>query len=57
MGFSDADDPLNSLLFEAPPLFFSPYGSATRVHAYLNIEDGEGLSLLWFSELQELGKK
>lgn len=57
VGFSDAEDPLiHFYLREAPPLFFSPYGSATRVHAYLNIEDGEGLSLLWFSELQELEK-
>ena len=47
----------NSFLFKgSPPLFFSPYGSATRVHAYLNIEEGEGLSILWFSELQELEK-
>ena len=57
VGFSDAEDPLiHFYLREAPPLFFSPYGSATRVHAYLNIEDREGLSLLWFSELQELEK-
>ena len=29
---------------------------ATRVHTYLYIEEGEGLSFLWFSELQELEK-
>ena len=57
VGFSDAQDPLiHFYLREAPPLFFSPYGSAVRVHAYLNVQDGEGLSILWFSELQELEK-
>ncbi len=57
VGFSDAQDPLiHFYLREAPPLFFSPYGSAVRVHAYLNLQDGEGLSILWFSELQELEK-
>ena len=57
VGFSDAEDPLiHFYLREAPPLFFSPYGSATRVHAYLYLEEGEGLNMLWFSELQELEK-
>ena len=57
VGFSDAEDPLiHFYLREAPPLFFSPYGSAARVHAYLYPKDGEGLSILWFSELQELEK-
>ena len=57
VGFSDSDDPLiHFYLREAPPLFVWPGGAATRVHAYLFFEEGEGLSILWFSELQELEK-
>jgi hypothetical protein len=57
VGFSDAEDPLiHFYLREAPPLFFSPYGSATRVHGYLYVDEQEGVSILWFSELQELEK-
>lgn len=57
VGFSDAEDPLiHFYLREAPPLFFSPYGSATRVHGYLYVHEQEGVSILWFSELQELEK-
>ena len=57
VGFSESDDPLiHFFLREAPPLFFSPYGSASRVHAYFLQDESEGLSLLWFSELQELEK-
>lgn len=57
VGFSDAEDPLiHFYLREAPPLFFSPYGSANRVHGYLYPDEQDGLSILWFSELQELEK-
>jgi len=57
VGFSDSDDPLiHFYLREAPPLFVWPGGTATRVHAYLLFEEGEGLSIIWFSELQELEK-
>lgn len=57
VGFSDSDDPLiHFYLREAPPLFFWPNGPSTRVHCFLYPDDGDGLSLLWFSELQELEK-
>ena len=57
VGYSDTEDPLiHFYLREAPPLFVWPEGTATRVHAYLLFEEGEGLSILWFSELQELEK-
>ena len=57
VGFSDSEDPLiHFYLREAPPLFVWPQGTASRVHAYLFFEEGEGLNLLWFSELQELEK-
>ena len=57
VGFSESDDPLiHFYLREAPPLFFWPYGPATRVHAYLYLDDRDGLNLLWFTELQELEK-
>ena len=36
--------------------FVWPKGPAQRVHAYLYFEEGEGLSIAWFSELQELEK-
>lgn len=55
VGFSESDDPLiRFYLRAAPPLFFWPYGPATRVHAYMNLDGRDGLNLLWFSELQEL---
>jgi len=57
VGFSDSDEPLvHFYLREAPPLFVWPNGVATRVHTYLYFDDREGLSFLWFSELQELEK-
>ena len=57
IGFGSIDDPLVSFyLKEAPPLFFNPYGKAVKVRTYLFPEENEGLSLLWFSELQELEK-
>lgn len=57
VGFSDSDEPLiHFYLREAPPLFVWPKGVATRVHTYLYIDEDEGLSFLWFSELQELEK-
>ena len=43
-------------LRDAPPFFVWPKGPAQRVHAYLYFEEGEGLSIAWFSELQELEK-
>ena len=52
--FDDFEDPLISFyLPEAPIPFFSPHGKSVRVHAHLYPED-DGLSFLWFSELQEL---
>ncbi len=57
VGFSDSESPLiHFYLREAPPLFVWPKGVATRVHAYLYFDEREGLSFLWFSELQELEK-
>tara|TARA_B100001093_G_scaffold73149_1_gene63739 strand:- start:149 stop:859 length:711 start_codon:yes stop_codon:yes gene_type:complete len=57
VGFSDSDEPLvHFYLREAPPLFVWPNAVATRVHTYLYFDDREGLSFLWFSELQELEK-
>jgi prepilin-type N-terminal cleavage/methylation domain-containing protein len=47
VGYSDSDDPL---------IHFYLTGSASRVHCYFQFMDGEGLSFLWFSELQELEK-
>ena len=55
IGFSDTEDPLVSFFVrEAPPLLVWPRGLAPRVHCYLYFEDGEGLSLLWYSDLQEM---
>lgn len=57
VGFSDSEDPLiHFYLREGPPILFWPTGSASRAHCYFYFEDGEGLSFLWFSELQELEK-
>ncbi len=57
VGFSESDSPLvHFYLREAPPLFVWPKGVATRAHVYLYFDDREGLSFLWFSELQELEK-
>ena len=57
VGFSASEAPLiHFYLREAPPLFVWPKGVATRVHAYLYFDEREGLSFLWFSELQELEK-
>ncbi|MEC8043697.1 MAG: prepilin-type N-terminal cleavage/methylation domain-containing protein [Verrucomicrobiota bacterium] len=57
VGFSESDAPLiHFYLREAPPLFVWPKGVATRVHAYFHFDDRDGLSFLWFSELQELEK-
>ncbi|MBT3666070.1 MAG: hypothetical protein HN548_01210, partial [Opitutae bacterium] len=39
-----------------PPLLVWPGGPASRVHCYFQFDEGDGLSLLWFSELQELEK-
>ena len=57
IGFGSIDDPLVSFyLKEAPPFFFSPHGKVVKVRTYLFPEENDGLSLLWFSELQELEK-
>ena len=57
VGFSRSDDPLiHFYLKEGPPLFFWPNGPAPRIHCFFYFEEGEGLSFLWFSELQELEK-
>ena len=55
VGFSDSEDPLVGFFIrEAPPLLVWPRGLAPRVHCFLYFEDGEGLSLLWYSDLQEM---
>jgi len=57
VGYSETDDPLIKFyLSEAPPFFYWPYGSASRVHAYLQFEEGDSLNFLWYSDLQELEK-
>lgn len=56
-GFSSTDDPLvHFFVKEAPPLFFSPHGPAVRVHTFIYPDEDVGLSLLWFSELNEVEK-
>jgi prepilin-type N-terminal cleavage/methylation domain-containing protein len=58
-GFSESDDPLvRFYLREAPPLFFwpEPGSVASRVHVFLQIDEREGLRLLWYSDLQDLEK-
>jgi prepilin-type N-terminal cleavage/methylation domain-containing protein len=55
--FSDAEDPLISFFVrEAPPVLVWSHGLAPRVHCYIYFEDGDGLSLLWYSDLQEMEK-
>ncbi|MDC3335195.1 prepilin-type N-terminal cleavage/methylation domain-containing protein [Opitutales bacterium] len=57
VGYSELQDPLiHFYLREGPPLLVWPTGPANRVHCYFHFEEGDGLSLLWFSELQELEK-
>ena len=57
VGYSESDDPLiHFYLREGPPLLVWPTGPANRVHCYFQFEEGDGLSFLWFSELQELEK-
>ena len=56
-GFSSTDDPLvHFFLKEAPPLFYSPHGPAVRIHTFIYPDQDEGLSLFWFSELNEIEK-
>lgn len=56
-GFSSTDDPLiHFFVKEAPPLFYNPHGPAVRLHAFIYPDEDEGLSILWFSELNELEK-
>lgn len=58
-GFSESDDPLvRFYLREAPPLFFwpEPGSVASRVHVFLQVDDRDGLRLLWYSDLQDLEK-
>ena len=54
-GFARYRDPLLHVrLSERPPLLAGPGRAATpAVHAFLFFEPDEGLSLLWYSELQE----
>jgi len=57
VGYSDSEDPLiHFYMREAPPLLVWPGGPASRVHCYFQFDEGDGLSFLWFSELQELEK-
>ena len=56
-GFSSTDDPLiHFFVKEAPPLFYNPHGPAVRLHALVYPDEDEGLSILWFSELNEIEK-
>jgi prepilin-type N-terminal cleavage/methylation domain-containing protein len=53
-GWSDLDDPL--LLFrqlETPALFVREGESLPNVNCYLYFKRGEGLSILWYSDLEE----
>jgi len=57
VGFSETDNPLIKFyLREAPPLFYWPYGPASRVHSYFLFEESDGFYFLWYSDLQELEK-
>ena len=47
---------MHFFLKEAPPLFFSPHGPAVRIHTFIYPDQDEGLSLFWFSELNEVEK-
>jgi len=53
-GWRQLDDPLLSYrLAEAPPLFVRPEVQLPDITAYLHLEPGEGLSILWFTDLEE----
>jgi prepilin-type N-terminal cleavage/methylation domain-containing protein len=57
VGFSESEDPLiHFYLREGPPILVWPEGAASRVHCYFKFEEDDGLSFLWFSELQEMEK-
>ena len=57
VGFSESEDPLiHFYLREGPPILVWPTGTASRVHCYFKFEEDDGLSFLWFSELQEMEK-
>ena len=57
VGFSESEDPLiHFYLREGPPILVWPTGAASRVHCYFKFEEDDGLSFLWFSELQEMEK-
>ena len=57
IGYSESEDPLiHFYLREGPPLLVWPNGPASRVHCFFQFIEGEGLSILWYSELQELEK-
>jgi prepilin-type N-terminal cleavage/methylation domain-containing protein len=57
IGYSESEDPLiHFYLREGPPLLVWPNGPAARVHCFFQFVEGEGLSILWYSELQELEK-
>ncbi|MEM8867274.1 MAG: prepilin-type N-terminal cleavage/methylation domain-containing protein [Verrucomicrobiota bacterium] len=54
-GYPDYEDPLLNLkLSQIPPLFVNPDDAPVAgVDVYLHFEEDEGLSLLWYSILQE----
>ena len=55
--FSDRDEPLIKFyLPKAPRFFYDPLGIASRVHAYFQFDEGEGLYFLWYTDLQEMEK-
>ena len=57
VGFSESENPLiHFYLREGPPILVWPTGAASRVHCYFKFEEDDGLSFLWFSELQEMEK-
>ena len=54
-GFAKYQEPLlHFSMAQAPPLFVDPQGAPPlSVHAFLHFEKDKGLSLLWYSILQE----
>ena len=56
VGFSESDDPLIHFFFVRHPLFFQSIRLCFEGARIILQNESEGLSLLWFSELQELEK-
>ncbi len=55
IGSDEVDPPLITFsLKEAPPILYWPREATAGVTCHLSFEEGEGLSILWFSNLQEM---